>query len=156
MEITRIHCTLMWYIDTCDEWGIKRFQARLRRVWNRFIPHESQVSISIYRNQGVVDSLPINTKNVFFIVKTQEHRRFEGCLTVVTHKEVALNRMHRYVVMVTPWRLFGMQNKACHPLRLKPYRYIQKYQTRFYICRFTTSLCQGIFVVCVYMHINPD
>ena len=35
--------------------GGKRFQTRLRRVWNRFIPHESQVSI--YRNQGVGDSL---------------------------------------------------------------------------------------------------
>ena len=40
----------------------KRFQTRLRRVWNRFIPNESQVSI--YHNQGVVDCLfrsPINT-----------------------------------------------------------------------------------------------
>ena len=57
LEIIRIHHTLMW-----DEWGIKRFQTRLCRVWNHFIPHESQ--ILIYHNQGVVDSLsgsPINT-----------------------------------------------------------------------------------------------
>ena len=67
IETIRIHYTMMWEIDTCDEWGIKRFQTRLRRVWNSFIPHESQVSI--YHNQDVVDSLsrsPINTnKSVF-------------------------------------------------------------------------------------------
>ena len=59
------------HIDVVDRYlrrmGIKRFQTRLRRVWNRFIPHESQVSI--YHNQGDVDSLsrsPINTnKDVF-------------------------------------------------------------------------------------------
>ena len=33
---------------------------------------------------------------------------------------------------------------------------VQKYQTQLYICRSTTSLCQGFFVVCVYMHISPD
>ena len=53
--------------NTCDSWGIKRFQTRWSLVWNCFIPHESQVSI--YHNQGVVDSLsgsPINTnKGVF-------------------------------------------------------------------------------------------
>ena len=47
--------------------GMKPLQTRLRRVWNRFIPHESQASI--YHNQCVVDSLsrsPINTnKDVF-------------------------------------------------------------------------------------------
>ena len=58
--------------------------------------------------------------------------------------------------MVTLWRLFAMQSNACHPLRLKPYGYVQKYQTQLYICQSTTSLCQGFFVVCVYMHINPD
>ena len=59
------------------------------------------------------------------------------------------------VVMVTSWRLFVMQNTACHALRLKPYRYIQKYQTQLYICRSTKSICQVFFVVCVDMHINP-
>ena len=53
-----------WYLRRM---GIKRFQTRLRRVWNRFIPHESQVSI--YCNQDVMDSLsrsPIHTnKGVF-------------------------------------------------------------------------------------------
>ena len=33
--------------------------------------------------------------------------------------------------------------------------YIQKYQTELHICRSTTSFCQGFFVVCVYMDINP-
>ena len=32
-------------IDTCDSWGMKRFQTRRSLVWNRFIPHSSQVSI---------------------------------------------------------------------------------------------------------------
>ena len=59
--IKRIHYTLMWKIDTCDKWGIKRLQTRLCRVWNRFIPHESQVSI--YHNQGVVNSLSRSTVN---------------------------------------------------------------------------------------------
>ena len=37
-EIIIIHYTLIWYIDTCDEWGIKLFQARLPRVWNHHNP----------------------------------------------------------------------------------------------------------------------
>ena len=35
----------LWWIDTCDSWGIKQFQTRRSLVWNRFIPHSSQVSI---------------------------------------------------------------------------------------------------------------
>ena len=35
--------------------GIKRFQTRRSLVWNRFIPHESQVPI--FHNQRIVDSL---------------------------------------------------------------------------------------------------
>ena len=154
LKIIRIHYTLMWEIDTCDEWGIKRFQTRLRRVWNRFIPHESQVSI--YHNQGVVDSLshsPMNTNKGVLKVKTQGLTRLLGCPTVVIH----IRKWHSNacIVMVTSWRLFVMQNKACHPLRFKPYRYIQKYQTHLHICRSMTSLCQGFLVVCVYMNINP-
>ena len=54
--------------------------------------------------------------------------------------------------MVTSWRLFVMQSTACHPLRLKLYRYIQKYQTQLFICRSTTSdYVSGIhFCVCWY------
>ena len=114
-----------------------------------FIPHESQESI--YHNQGVVDSLSRSSINMN---KEQEHRRFIGCLIVVIH--IRKWRLTACVVMVTSWRLFVMRNKACHPFRLKPYRYIQKYQTHLYICRSMTSLCQGFFVVCVYMYINPD
>ena len=120
-----------------------------------FIPHESQVSI--YHNQGVVDSLscsPINKNKGYSKVKTQEHLRFVGCLTVVIH--IRKWRLIACVVMVTPWRLFAMQIHAYHPLRLKPYRYVQKYQTQLYICRSTRSLCQGFFVVCVNMHMYPD
>ena len=31
--------TLVWYNDTCYEWGIEWVQTRPCRVWNRFIPH---------------------------------------------------------------------------------------------------------------------
>ena len=54
---------------------------------------------------------------VYFNVKTQEHRRFVGCLTVVIH--IRKWRLIARVVMVTSWRLFVMQSTACHPLRLK-------------------------------------
>ena len=45
----------MWQIDTCDEWGIERFQTKVRHVWNSFSTHES--FISIYHNQDVLDVL---------------------------------------------------------------------------------------------------
>ena len=60
---------------------------------------------------------------VYFKVKAQEHRCFVGCLTVVIH--IRKWRLIACVVMVTSWRLLMMQNKACHSLRLKPYRCIQ-------------------------------
>ena len=43
----------LWLIDTCDSWGIKRFQTRRSLVWNRFTPIRRR-----YRSttQGVVDS----------------------------------------------------------------------------------------------------
>ena len=128
--------------------GIKRYQTKLHRVWNRFIPHESQVSI--YHNQGVVDSLSrssINTNKCVFKVKTQERPRFVGCLTVVI--QIRKWRLIACVVMATLWRLFAMQSTACRPLRLTPYGYVQTYQTQLYICRSTTSMCQGFFAVCV-------
>ena len=84
---------------------------------------------------------------MYFKVKTQEHRRFVGCLIVVI--DIRKWRLIACVVIVTSWRLFVMRNKASHQLRLNPYRYIQKYETRLYICRSSTSLCQGFFVVSV-------
>ena len=84
---------------------------------------------------------------VYFNVKTQEHRRFVGCLTIVIH--IRKWRLIACVVMVTSWRLYVMQSTACHPLRLKPYRYIQKYQTQLFICRSTTSMCQVYSFLCV-------
>ena len=54
------------HLDVVDRYlrrmGDKTIPDEAPRVWSRFIPHESQVSI--YHNQGVVDSLsrsPINT-----------------------------------------------------------------------------------------------
>ena len=84
---------------------------------------------------------------MYFKVKTRER---------LPYKEVALNCTRRYGGAVTVIRLFAIQSNAYHPLRLKPYGYVQKYQTQLYICRSTTSLCQGFFVVCVYMLINLD
>ena len=91
---------------------------------------------------------------VYFKVKPQAHRRFVDCLTVV----ILVRKwcLIACVVMVTSWWLLMMQYKACHSLILKPFRCIQKYQTQLYLCRSTTSSCQGFFAVCVYMHINPD
>ena len=61
---------------------------------------------------------------MYFKVKTQERRHFVGCLTVVT--QIRKWRLIACVVMVTSWRLFAMQINACHPLKLKPYGYVQK------------------------------
>ena len=97
---------------------------------------------------------PPTLLTVYFNVKIQEHLRFVGRLTVVIQTREW--RLIACVVMVTSWGLFVVQNMACHPVRLKLYRYIQKYQTQLYICRSMTSMCQVFFVVCVYMHINPD
>ena len=147
------------HLDVVDRYlwwmGIKRFQMRLRRVWNHFLPHSSQVSI--YHNQGVVDSLSRSLRNAnkgYFKVKAQERRRFIGCLTIVI--QIGKWRLIACVVVVMPWQLFVMQINTCHPLRLKPFGYVQKYQTQLYIGRSTSSLCQGFFVVCVYKNINPD
>ena len=49
------------HLDVVDRY-LRRMGDKTIPDWNRFIPHESQVSI--YHNQGVVDSLsrsPINT-----------------------------------------------------------------------------------------------
>ena len=142
------------HLDVADRY-LRRFQTRLRRVWNRFIPHESQVSI--YHNQSVVGSLsrsPINTNKCVFQGWNTGTSSFPR-LPQRRHpyKKVAQNCMRPYGDAVT---VIVMRNKACHPLRLNPYRYIQKYQTHLYICRSTISLCHGFFVVCVYMHMYPD
>ena len=142
------------HLDVVDRYlrrmGDKTIPDEAPPSLNRFIPHESQVSI--YHDQGVVDSLSRSQIKVYFKVKTQERRRFVGCLTVVI--QIRKWRLIACVVMVTPWRLFAMQRNAYHTLRLKPYGYVLKYQTQLYICRSMTSLCQGFFVLCVYMHIN--
>ena len=62
-QIIRIHYTLMWYIDTCNEWGMKWFQMRLRRVWNRFYPPWVA---------GI--DLPQSRCCVFFVSFTSKHK----------------------------------------------------------------------------------
>ena len=140
----------------------------LRRMGDNTIPDEVPPSLESFYPPWVAGiHLPQSRCSGFFVwftkktqikvhfnVKIQEHRRFVGCLTVVIH--IRRWCIIACVVMVTSWRLFVMPNQACHPLRLKPYRYIQKYQTQLYICGSVTSLCQGFLVVCVYSHINPD
>ena len=131
----------------------------LRRMGDKTIPDEAPPSLeSFYTTIKVLWILCLihqwTPTKVYFKVKTQERRRFVGCLTIV----IQIRKWHLIacIVMVTPWRLFAMQINTCHPLRLKPFGYVQKYQTHLYICRSVTSLCQGFFIVCVYMHINPD
>ena len=136
----------------------------LRRMGDKAIPDEAPPSLESFYPPWVAGiDLPQSrccgffvsfTIKVYFKVKTQGHRCFVDCLTVVIH--IRKWRLIACVVMVTPWRLFAMQNNKCHQLRLKPYSYIQKYQTQLCICRSTTSVCQEFCVVCVYMHINSD
>ena len=85
------------------------------------------------------------------MVKTQEHWHFVGCLTIVIH--IRKWRLIVCVIMVMSWRLFVIQSKACHPLRLKPFRYIQKYQTQLYICHLW-HLCarDSLHCECLYAH----
>ena len=54
-------------INICDD--TRRYQTRLRRIRNRFVPNESQVLI--YHNQGVVDSLSRSPTKRYFKVKLQ-------------------------------------------------------------------------------------
>ena len=154
-QTIRIHYTLMvvdWY---------------LRRMGDKTIPDEAPPSLESFyppwvagidlppsRCCGFFVSFTCTQIKVYFKVKTQERRRFVGCLTVVI--QIRKWCLIACVVMVTLWRLFAMQSNACHTLRLKTYGYVQKYQTQLYICGSTTSLCQGFFVLCVYMHKNPD
>ena len=126
----------LWLIDTCDSWGIKRFQTRRSLVWNRFIPHSSQVSIyhtkvlwitiishesqvSIYHNQGVVDFLSRwSTKSIF------------------QNKNTAISAWRSYptvLVQIGKWRgvarghakdgFVVVQNTVCHLPKLKSYQY---------------------------------
>ena len=143
------------YLDVVDRY--------LLRMGDKTIPGEAPPSLESFYPPWVAGiDLPqlrccwffvsFTIKMVYFKVKRQELRRCVGCLTVVIH--IRKWRLIACVVMVTPWRFIVMQNKACHPLILQPFRYTQKYQ--LHICRSTTSLCQWFFVVCVYMHINPD
>ena len=57
------------------------------------------------------------------------------------------------VVMVTTWRLFAMQSNACHPLRLKPYGYVQKISNRVVYLSIYDIFVSGILCcVCLYAH----
>ena len=130
----------------------KRFQARLRRVWNRFIPFESQVSI--YHNQGVVDSLSRSLiKSIFqhqntaiISVSQLSHRSNSG-------KEVARSCTCPYCDAEDGY--FAIPNSECHLPRLQYYQYIT-YQSQLYMHRCTTYMCHEYFVACIYMPINLD
>ena len=132
----------------------------LRRMGDKTIPDEAPPSLESFYPPWVAGiDLPQSrccgffvsfTIKVYFKVKTQEHRCFVGCLTVVIH--IRKWRLIACVVMVTSWRLFAMQNNECHQLRLKPYSYIQKYQTQLCICRSTTSVSGILCCVCLYAH----
>ena len=121
----------------------------LRRMGDKTIPDEALPSLESFYPPWVAGiDLPQSRCCGFFVSFNNKH-------TVIIHIRKKW-RLIACVIMVKSWWLFVMQNKACHPLRLKPYKWIQKYQTQLCICRSTTSLCQGFFVVCVYIHINSD
>ena len=147
------------HLDVVDRYlrrmGDKRFQTRLRRVWNRCIPMSSRYRSTKIKELWIRCLVHQETQiKVYFKVKIQKHRRFVGFLIVII--QIRNWRLIACVITMTSRRLFVMRNKASHPLRLKPYRYILKYQMQLYICRSMTYLCQGFFIVCVYMDKNPD
>ena len=120
--IIRIHYTLTWELDTCDSWEIKWFHTRLRRVWNCFIPHGLQVSI--YNNQGVVDSLffvSFTDKKRIFQPKTLGYQRLVICLTVVI--QIRKWRVVARALWRCKRRLFMVQNNVRHPQRLQSHWY---------------------------------
>ena len=83
-------------------------KTRLRRVWKRFIPYESQVSI--YHKQCGVDSLSRSPIRIVFqpkVIAIPACRRLSHRLIQLRKLDVSLWR-HK-------GRLFVMQNDVCHP-----------------------------------------
>ena len=89
-----------------------------------------------------------NKYKVCFNIKAQGHRRFLGCLAVEI--QIGKSRLITCVAMVMPWRLFMLQNNVGHPLRLKPYIYIQNIK---HSCKFVDlrHLCFRDSLLCVFI-----
>ena len=107
--IIRIYHTLIWQIDTCEEWRIKLVQTRhcgiaLSRV-------RRELRISFYHSHDVSHE-PVK---VNFQVKTLQHQRFACCLSVDI--QIWKCRAVTWVVIVMPWPLFLMNNDNWHPTR---------------------------------------
>ena len=72
--------------------------------WNRFIPHEMQVSI--YCNQGVVNSIPRSAIKAYFKVKTRRYQHVAVCRIIIIHNIPAQQRIFsllgRYLLHCQP------------------------------------------------------
>ena len=131
----------------------------LRRMGDKTIPAEAPPNLESFYPPFVAGiDLPqsrccgffvsFTNKHKDFEVKTQEHRRFVGCPTVVI--DVRKWCIIVCVVMVTSWRLFVMENKVCYPLRLKPYRYTKISNTVVHLSIYDIFV-SGI-LCCVYLY----
>ena len=126
----------------------------LRRMGDKTIPDEAPPSLESFYPPWVAGiDLPQSRCCGFFVSFTneaQEHRHFVGCLAVVIH--IRKWRLIACVVMVTSWRLFVMQNNACHPLTQTTWVYTKISNTVVHL------LINDIFVsgilccVCLYAH----
>ena len=115
------------HLDVVDRYlrrmGDKRFQTRLRRVWNRFIPHESQ--LSIYHNQGVVDSLSRSPIKMYSNVKNTAIPAC-GCLSRRPHPIIVVPRSCKRRCHCYLWcRILYATHQDSSPIN------IQIYQTQF-------------------------
>ena len=114
----------------------------LRRMGDKTIPDEAPPSLESFLSP--MSRRYRSTTNTW----TSASRRLSHRCR--PNKEVALNCLIAWVVMVTPWRLFAMQINACHPLQLKPYGYVPniKHISTFVDLRY---LCVRDSLLCVFI-----
>ena len=67
VEIIRIHYTLIWYINTCDKWGIKWFQTRLRQDQGLNVLMGQVTMKEIFCREGLVFQIMKTFGNLLFI-----------------------------------------------------------------------------------------
>ena len=126
--VMSIHYTLMWQVDTCDEWGIKRFKTS-----------RGSAGVSIYHIQGVLDSLSRSQIKAYFNQNTQRYHPVTVCSKQGNAADL-LARLSRCKIMY-------IIHKDSNPIN------IRTHQAQLRRCRFMTSCCHGFFFACTYMPI---
>ena len=144
------------HLDVVDRYmrriGDKRFHTRLRRDWNCFIPHESQVSI--YRNQGLVETLSCSPIKITFYPKSTA---IPGCccLSHHSHPNEEAARSCRCPYGDAKYGYLGCKIVYAIHRNSSPTN-IKIYQTQLFRCWSTISRCHGFFITFVSMLINRD